>query len=125
MIELPKEVVKELVDELKVLLVKKENQLDEEELERLNKANEVYGLKIKEKKKEITKLEEEVKDLESNLVDIPDQKDRVDESRIEGLVNMLILSGYYKKIVKSDGEYLEETGIYEFGIEYIDEVGEE
>ena len=109
MIKLPKEVVMQLVDELTCLLK------DQESLEEINAIIEVNTqaeAEIDKRQEQIKALTQEIEELTGKILPVPTHK-VVDEDRIEALSQMLVLSGYFKKVVGEDGEYLEETGAYE------------
>lgn len=112
MIKLPKEIVEELVTELKTLLEKRENTLTREQLEIVKHNNKTYLKREEELVNKIKELEASLAEVRLNIIELPEEE-TVDEDRINEITQMLVLSGYYTKVIKADGEYLEETGFYE------------
>ena len=112
MVKLPKDVVEEFVKELKDLLEKKENSLTKEEVQELKNNNKSYSNKIEDIAKKIDDLKKELLKFQLLIKPVPEEMNQESENRIQELIDLLILSGYYTKVIKPDGEYLEETGLY-------------
>lgn len=109
MIKLPKEVVMQLVEELTNLVAKQEAS---EQIKSVVQGNLQIQAEIDKRQEHIKALTREVEELTAKLVEVPEY-DGPYEERIEDLSQMLLLSGYFKKVVVGDEEYLEETGLYE------------
>lgn len=117
MILLPKDLVVQFVEELEVLLEAKEKAVDTDEAEKIRAENSLLEEQIESKRKEIDALYKEIDELKAKFKTDPIEENKVDEDRIEEIINLLVLSGFYKKVTKPDGEYLEETGLYKEEIE--------
>lgn len=112
MIKLPKEVVKDLVEKLELLVKKRDNSYTPEQALQINQNNILYQNKINEKNIAMETLKKEIAELE-NLI-VPEVLEGEDfQEEIDNIVDMLVLSGFYKRDIRPDGEYLEETGAYE------------
>ena len=111
MIKLPKEVVMQLAGELETLVKDRDTVVTQEDIDNVVQANNIIEDQINQKQAQINALNEEIKGLKLGILPIPEIK-HVDEERIDALSQMLVLSGYFKKVVGEDGEYLEETGAY-------------
>lgn len=112
MIKLPKNVVDDLVKELTALLEKQENSLTSDQIAQVKRDNEVYSKREKDILNKIEELNKDLLEVRARITPDPSEE-VVDEARIQEITDMLVLSGYYVKVVKVDGEYLEETGFYE------------
>ena len=112
MIKLPKEVVVEFAKELEVLVEERENSLTKDEIQEIKNQNKSYENKVNEIEKKIKGLEKEVTKFKNLIKSLPKEAEQSIDNRIQELIDMLVLSGYYVKVVKPDGEYLEETKIY-------------
>lgn len=112
MIKLPKNVVDGLVEELTTLLEAQEKSLTADQIAQIKRDNEVYSKREKDILKKIEDLNKDLAEVRARIIPDPSEE-VVDESRIQEITDMLVLSGYYVKVVKVDGEYLEETGLYE------------
>lgn len=111
MIKLPKEVVMQLATELEDLVKDRDTVVTQDQIDNIIQQNALTEDQIAQKQAQIDALNEEIKGLKLGILPIPEIK-QVDEERIDALSQMLLLSGYFKKVVGEDGEYLEETGVY-------------
>lgn len=112
MIKLPKEVVEGLAQELNQL-VNEENVVTPEQRESIIAENNNLEKLIEEKREAIRCLENEILNLEQDIKEVPEVTE-VDQNRVDDLIQILILSGYYRKVTDENGDtYLEETGEYE------------
>lgn len=113
MIKLPREIVLDLVKELQDLTeIKDKANVSAEQLETIRTNNEQINSVIAIKEQEILALQEQINNLKTQLLPEPEAV-VVDESKIEELTNMLVLSGYFRLVKTETEEYLEETGEYE------------
>lgn len=113
MIKLPREVVLNLVKELQELTEAKDKASTmSDQVETVRATNEQINSVIANKEKEILALQEQINNLKTQLLPEPEAV-VIDETKIEELTNMLVLSGYFKLVKTETEEYLEETGEYE------------